>query len=67
MVAKGVLDSKEIMKKMEEILLKDVTALEYVAIVDRAFHRIDKVEKGNTIILVAAFVGATRLIDNIWL
>jgi len=26
-----------------------------------------KIEKNNTIILVAAYVGKTRLIDNIWI
>jgi pantoate--beta-alanine ligase len=67
MFAKGVDNVEEIKKKMEQILLDSVTKLEYVAIVDRSFRELKKVEQGNTIILVAAFVGKTRLIDNIWL
>jgi pantoate--beta-alanine ligase len=41
--------------------------VEYVAIVDREFNALEKVEIGNTIILVAAWVRKTRLIDNIWI
>lgn len=67
MVAKGVDNVEEIKNKMEQILLDSVTTLEYAAIVDRSFRAVKKAEQGNTIILVAAFVGKTRLIDNIWL
>jgi len=66
MIAKGQLDSKHIQNAMQELLLKSVDKLDYIAIVDREFNRLDKVEIGNTILLVAAFVGTTRLIDNIW-
>jgi pantoate--beta-alanine ligase len=40
--------------------------VEYVALVNRDFQAIDDVEIGNTIMLVAAAVGTTRLIDNLW-
>ena len=53
--------SKEMHKIMREI---DV---EYVALVSRSFESLDEVEIGNTIILVAAKVGSTRLIDNLWI
>ncbi len=53
---------KEMMYKMMEEI-----EVEYVEIVDRAFRPLDRVEIKNTIILVAARVGKTRLIDNIWL
>ena len=66
MVAKGELDCSKIKVAMEDLLTKSVDKLDYVAIVDREFRELDKVEIGNTIILVAAFVGKTRLIDNIW-
>ncbi len=66
MIAKGELDTTKIEKAMQELLLKSVDKLDYVAIVDREFNRLEKVEIGNTILLVAAFVGTTRLIDNIW-
>lgn len=51
-------EMNDIMKEME---------IEYIEFVDRKFNKIDKIELGNTIILVAAKVGSTRLIDNIWL
>ena len=41
--------------------------VEYVALVNRQFELLDEVELGNTIILVAAQVGTTRLIDNLWI
>jgi len=47
-------------------VLKEVE-VEYVALVNREFQAIEKVEIGNTIILVAAGVGKTRLIDNLWI
>ncbi len=67
MVAKGILNVKAIKEAMEKELLKSVDKLDYVAIVNRAFEEIEQVEIGNTIILVAAYVGTTRLIDNIWI
>jgi pantoate--beta-alanine ligase len=41
--------------------------VEYVAIVDREFNEIEIIEPKNTIILVVARFGTTRLLDNIWL
>ncbi len=66
MVAKDELNCSKIKESMQDLLTKSVDKLDYVAIVDREFRELDKVEIGNTIILVAAFVGKTRLIDNIW-
>jgi pantoate--beta-alanine ligase len=40
--------------------------IEYIEIVDRDFNKIDKILLKNSIILVAAKVGTTRLIDNLW-
>jgi len=54
-----------ITKAMLEVL-KEVD-VEYVALVNREFQAIKDVEIGNTIILVAAGVGKTRLIDNLWI
>ncbi len=48
-------------------VLEETDKVEYVAIVDREFKAIDTVEIGNTIILVAAWVGKPRLIDNLWI
>ena len=65
MVMKQELDVMFITSEMRLTLL-DVE-LEYVALVNRHFEAIEKVEIGNTIILVAAKVGKTRLIDNLWI
>jgi len=65
MVMQGNLSSSDIKANMESILTP--LDVEYVAIVNRAFESIEKVVLGNTIILVAARVGTTRLIDNVWM
>ena len=65
MVMAGERDVVTIKSKMLEIL-SEADRVEYVAIVDRAFKALETVEIGNTIILVAAWVGKPRLIDNLW-
>lgn len=64
MIIEKKLDSAKIIDKIREIL----TPLEvvYVAVVDREFNPLNKVELSNTIILIEALVGRTRLLDNIW-
>ena len=57
----------EVIKKEMLIVLEETDKVEYVAIVDRAFNALDTIEIGNTIILVAAWVGKPRLIDNMWI
>jgi pantoate--beta-alanine ligase len=57
----------DIIKKEMLMVLKEVDKVEYVAIVDREFNALKEVEIGNTIILVAAWVGKPRLIDNLWI
>jgi pantoate--beta-alanine ligase len=64
-IMSGELNTQVIKSQMREIL-KD-TRLEYVEIVDREFNTLEKAEIQNSIILVAAFVNKTRLIDNIWI
>jgi len=66
MVMTGELNVKSIKKEMLNVL-KETDEVEYVAIVDREFNALEEVEIGNTIILVAAWVGKPRLIDNIWI
>jgi len=66
MVLAKELDIETIKKAMLEVL-KDADQVEYIAIVNREFKALKKVEIGNTIILVAAWVGKPRLIDNLWL
>jgi len=56
-------------QEVRAAMLETLTLLEveYVTIVNRAFEPISKVEIGNTIILVEALSGSTRLLDNIWI
>ena len=65
MVMQGDYDVENIKTQMLEKL--QPLKVEYVAIVDREFRRVDKIQKDNTLILVAARVGTTRLIDNLWI
>ncbi|NPA11548.1 MAG: pantoate--beta-alanine ligase [Epsilonproteobacteria bacterium] len=58
-------DVNEIKKEMLKIL--DLDKIDYVAFVDKEFNKIQKIQKGNTIVLIAGYVGNTRLIDNIYL
>lgn len=65
MVMRGDLNSDLILQEMLNVLRP--LNVEYVAIVNRDFESIPKVILGNTIVLVAARVGTTRLIDNVWM
>ncbi len=65
LVMQKVLDAEDIKRGMSEVL--EPLDVEYIAIVSRAFEPLQQVEVGNSIILVAARVGTTRLIDNLWI
>ena len=65
MVGKNILDSKEIVSKMREVL--NGLDIFYIEILNRDFEQLSHVEIGNTVILVEVKVGTTRLLDNIWL
>jgi pantoate--beta-alanine ligase len=65
MVMQGNLNSVEIQSAMTDILKP--LEVEYIAIVNRRFQAITQVVIGDTIVLVAARVGTTRLIDNVWM
>ncbi len=64
MIAKSVLNTATITQEMEHVLVP--LDVEYIAFVNRDFHHIEQVELGNTVILIAARVGTTRLIDNLF-
>ena len=63
MISKGEKDASKIKEEMLKSL--DALKVEYVEITDREFNKIDTIQPGNTRILVAAYAGLTRLIDNI--
>ncbi|MEA1880079.1 MAG: pantoate--beta-alanine ligase [Campylobacterota bacterium] len=56
-----------LIKKEMLSILSEADKVEYIAIVNRDFQAIEEIEIGNTIILVAAWVGKPRLIDNLWI
>jgi pantoate--beta-alanine ligase len=64
-VALGKLNSREIKEEMLRIL--QPLEIGYVEILNREFEMIGEVVRGESIILVEALVGDTRLLDNIWL
>lgn len=65
LISKKNLDVAMIKNEMLSIL--EPLEIGYVEIVNREFEPIEIVEIGNSIILVEAMVGKTRLLDNIWL
>ncbi len=64
-VGAGELDIAKIEAKMREELKG--LEVEYIGFYDRNLKKQERVELKNSIILVAARVGTTRLIDNIWI
>ncbi len=65
LISQGVVDVEIIRQEMLEILKG--LEIGYVAILSQEFEPINEVQIGNTIILVEAIAGETRLLDNIWL
>jgi len=68
LAAKLSIKEKNCQRLKEEMLkVLDVDKLQYIAFVDREFNYIEEIEEKNSIILIAGFIGNTRLIDNIYL
>jgi len=65
LIKKGEISLNIIREKMLSVL--EPLAVDYIAFVDYKFNEISQIKQGDTIILLAAKVGTTRLIDNIWL
>ncbi len=63
--SKNIVDVSEIRKQMRELL--EPLEIFYVEILNRDFEIIKEIQRGNSIVLVEAKVGNTRLLDNIWL
>ncbi len=65
LIASGERSVQAVKDKIYEIM--KTLDVEYVAIVDREFNELTTIEPKNTVILVVARFGTTRLLDNIWL
>lgn len=65
LIAKEERDVKVIKERIYEVM--KTLDVEYVAIVDREFNELTKIELKNTVILIVVRFGNTRLLDNIWL
>lgn len=65
MVMQKIYNVDPIREVMQQVM--EPVEIEYIAFVNRSFEPITVIEVDNTIILVAAKVGSTRLIDNIWI
>jgi pantoate--beta-alanine ligase len=65
LIASGERNVQAVKDKIYEIM--KTLDVEYVAIVDREFNELKYIEPKNTVILVVARFGNTRLLDNIWL
>jgi pantoate--beta-alanine ligase len=75
-ISKALFEASKLIKKNErrssaiaqiigEVL--EPLTVDYIAVVDRELRAIETIKNGETIILIAARVGATRLIDNMWI
>jgi len=65
LIASGELNTKAVKDKIYQIMAS--LDIEYVAIVNKEFEKLEIIEPSNTIILVVVRFGNTRLLDNIWL
>ena len=66
LVIAGEKNVAKITVAMQEVLSK-ADSIEYIAVVNRAFSPLDEIILQDSIILVAAWIGKTRLIDNVWI
>ncbi|MCE3038593.1 pantoate--beta-alanine ligase [Helicobacter anatolicus] len=65
LINNGTEDTKTLIKSAKQIL-KNIT-LDYLAITDYNLQEISTIQPNNSLVLIAAKVGNTRLIDNLWL
>lgn len=62
----GAKETDVVKIKEQMMLVMETLDVEYLAIVDRNFNEIQQVSIGNTVLLVVARFGNTRLLDNLW-
>ncbi len=69
MIDKGTNDAKTIKQEMRKIIEKyEIPKIDYISINSLSeLKELKKIEKDNTLISLAVFVGKTRLIDNLWI
>lgn len=69
LASKEVVKGNKDIKKIEELMGETLAPLkiEYAKVLRRDFTALNELEIGNSIILICAHVGSTRLIDNIWI
>ncbi|MDD5405543.1 MAG: pantoate--beta-alanine ligase [Sulfurovaceae bacterium] len=65
-VMAGEKNAAKIIDAMREVL-SATDKIEYIAILNRSFEPLEEIVLQNSIILVAAWIGQTRLIDNVWI
>ncbi len=69
MIDKGTNDAKTIKQEMRKIIEKyEIPKIDYISINSLSeLKELKKIEKDNTLISLAVFVGKIRLIDNLWI
>lgn len=67
LVDSGELEVARLESRARDILKHKDLHISYALCLDRGLKRIEKIIKNNSIFLIAAKVGKTRLIDNVWL
>jgi pantoate--beta-alanine ligase len=65
LIISGETNCETIKQKIIEVVSGNMT-IDYVEIVDRKFTMIETILPKDSIILIAARIGTTRLIDNMW-
>lgn len=63
-VRTGAVEATVLLQEVEELLLHEAVAIEYVSLVDQATLRSQAVLQKGAVLAMAIKVGATRLIDN---
>jgi len=69
MVSKLVMAGERSSKKIKNLIEENMENLdiEYVEIMQQDLEKLENIQIGNTIILIAVKIGKTRLIDNLWI
>ncbi len=69
LIENGIEDTQTIKNEMEKTINSyAIPKIDYISINSlKTLDELKKIEKGNTLISLAVFVGKTRLIDNLWI